>query len=917
MCEIRAVDRGAGDRRTGLSHALAVVTVMASVVAFAPLRGPGTALADDPQAGAESAKAQTPASDAQKEDDRLAEKLGLTKSQIRHLRTQRALSNEVLDQLPAGAGARIVRRLSRPDLPRRRAAFRALQDRDERGQIPENARYRANQQLRASLNRQPAGKTKAAGLPTGRTIDAQNLLPNAAPPEGAGGPSSLAGLAVGSWQSLGPGNIGGRIRSILVTPPVAASQPHVILIGGAGAGIWRSTDDGASFAPVDDFMANLAVSCMAAQPNNANVMYAGTGEGYFNIDALRGAGIFKSIDGGTSWASLASTIPSASNPHFRFVNRIAVSADGSTVLAAAYRGGDEFTTTQPGLFRSVDGGATWLQIAPLVGRIIVDVDFHPTDKMVCMAASYGGLVFISGDAGVTWTSSVGIPTVGGTNLPGRVELTYAKGGSGKVVYASVDKNFGQLHRSDDNGANFVLKSTGKNYLGNQGWYSTALWAGDPADENLVMVGGLDLWRSTDGGATLKKISTWTAAQRSPHADHHAIVSHPKFGVAGDPNAKTVFFGNDGGLYVAKNVSTVGNNASEPKTGGWKELVNTLSITQFQGAAGNESTGVIVAGAQDNGTLRFKPSDGSEGWVETEGGDGGFVAADPTDPSIFYGEYVTLTIFRNNSGGDPAGPVPPSKTYISGLTSFNPWLFKPAPFRIDDAADELANFIAPFVLDPNEPNRILGGGLSLWRTDNAKAPMTATTGPTWSSIKDPIGSDLRDHPISAIAVAKGDSKIVWVGHNNGDVYRSDDGTASAPSWTQVDAGSTPLPDRYCHRITIDPTDRKRVYATFGGYSKGNVWKTVDAGTTWTDISAGLPEAPVRSLVIHPSNASHLYIGTEVGVFGSDDAGATWSPTNEGPANVSVDELFFLGKTLYAATHGRGLFRIKLTSVPAPM
>jgi photosystem II stability/assembly factor-like uncharacterized protein len=863
-----------------------------------------------------AAEAQAPADEDQPQVNRLAEKFNLTAGQIKRLQTQRALTYEVLDQIPAAEVPRMLRQMTRPDLPRQRAAFRAMQDRDELGQIPENARYRANLQLRASLDRQPAGRTLAAGLPTGKTIDAENLLPNAAPPAPPGGPSPLAGLSTGTWQALGPGNIGGRIRSILIQPPTAAGLPHVILVGGAGAGIWRSTDDGATFAPVDDFMANLAVSCMAGQPNNANIIYAGTGEGYFNLDALRGAGIFKSTDGGTTWAPLAATIPSASNPHFRFVDRIAVSADGSTVLAAAYRGGDEFSPTQPGLFRSVDGGVTWSQVSPLIGRIIVDVDFHPTDHNACIAAGYGGRVFISNDAGLTWTSSVGIPAVGGTSLAGRVELTYARGGSGKVVYASVDKNFGQLYRSDDNGASFTLKSTGKNYLGNQGWYSNALWAGDPADTNLVLVGGLDLWRSTDGGATLRKISTWTATQDSPHADHHAIVAHPKYGVAGDPNARTVFFGNDGGLYVTKNVSTAGNNPGEPKTNGWRELVNTLSITQFQGAAGNETTGVIVAGAQDNGTLRFKPSDGSEGWVETEGGDGGFIAADPTDPSIFYGEYVNLTIFRNNSGGDPSGLLP-SQTYISGLTSFSPWLFKPAPFRIDDAADETANFIAPFVLDPNEPNRILGGGLSLWKTENARAPMTATTGPTWSSIKDPIGSDLRDHPISAIAVAKGDSKTIWVGHNNGDIYRADDGDGSVPHWVQVDAGTTPLPNRYCHRITIDPTDKKRVYATFGGYSKGNVWKTDDGGVTWTDIGAALPEAPVRSLVIHPTNPSYLYIGTEVGVFGSEDDGATWSPTNEGPANVSVDELFFLGKTLYAATHGRGLFRIKLNTVPAPM
>ena len=127
---------------------------------------------------------------------------------------------------------------------------------------------------------------------------------------------------------------------------------------------------------------------------------------------------------------------------------------------------------------------------------------------------------------------------------------------------------------------------------------------------------------------------------------------------------------------------------------------------------------------------------------------------------------------------------------------------------------------------------------------------------------------------------------------------------------MDAGLNPLPNRFCHRIVIDRSDHKRVFATFGGYAKSNVWVTTNSGATWTDLGATLPEAPVRSLALHPDNPNFVYLGTEVGVFASEDGGNTWSPTNEGPTNCSVDELFWRNKELFAATHGRGLFKIDL-------
>jgi hypothetical protein len=170
------------------------------------------------------------------------------------------------------------------------------------------------------------------------------------------------------------------------------------------------------------------------------------------------------------------------------------------------------------------------------------------------------------------------------------------------------------------------------------------------------------------------------------------------------------------------------------------------------------------------------------------------------------------------------------------------------------------------------------------------------------------------------VAEGNADLIWVGHahrqgfmSSGDVYKTTNGTANAPAWSKVDDNQLALPPRYCTRITIDAADHQTVYVTFGGYSRDNVWKTSDGGAAWTNIGSSLPEAPIRSLVIHPRRRNFLYIGTEVGVFASENGGASWSPTNEVPTTCSVDELFWIGETLVCATHGRGMFSIDLSSV----
>jgi regulation of enolase protein 1 (concanavalin A-like superfamily) len=581
-------------------------------------------------------------------------------------------------------------------------------------------------------------------------------------------------------------------------------------------------------------MAVLSVSSLLISPVNASVMFAGTGEGYGNADSIRGAGIFKSVDAGVTWTQLAETAT-----QFSSVTHLAISPNGSTLLAA----------TNTGLWRSTNGSPfSWINL-PMTPQ---DVDFHPTDSNRAIAGGYGRIMF-SIDCGQSWRASSGVPSG-----VGRIELAYARS-QPDTIYALVDVNGGTLYRSGDAGANFHAVSTTPLLDNNQGWYDAALWV-NPKDSNHIVTGGVYLRQTADGGETWQSLS-------ATHADQHVIVEDPRFN---DGSNKTVFVGNDGG--VAKNTDIRRASAGSHFT----SLNNNLGVTQFYGGAGNAASGTIIGGTQDNGTVVNQPGSASK-WSATLGSDGGFVAADPADPSYFYAEMIYLSLFRSSDGGLQWSWI------ASGLPDTNA---------------RQANFIAPFVLDPNDSDRMLAGGASVWRSNNIKS---AT--PTWTA----IGGSAPGNYISAIAIADGQPDIVWAGRNLGQVYRSTNATTAAPAFTTI---SVPTYGNLITRITIHPRNHDIVYVTTGGFGSQNVVKTLDGGNSWADATGGgatgLPNVPVSDLEIDPAHPETIYAATEVGVFISLDGGTTWDLPQDGPANVAVDELFWMGSTILAATHGRGMF-----------
>jgi hypothetical protein len=534
----------------------------------------------------------------------------------------------------------------RPDQPIAAAMFRYRQRLSEDGTIPENALLRA--------------KAQRDRMPVFEWLEGE--------PEG--GEAGIQGVSPGSWTWLGPGNIGGRIRGVLIHP----SNPSIIYVGACSGGIWKTVNGGSAWFPLDDFMPTLAVNCLAMDPANPEILYAGTGEGFFetvegtsNTAAVRGAGIFKSVDAGETWFQL----PSTTGTDWYFVNRIAICPTNPSLMLVA---------TTKGIFRSTNGGASFTKTNT---RFAYDVRFHPTNPNLAIAGFHDDGAMRTLDGGATWVASTGL-------TGHRTELAYYDGNP-SIIYAGVSQS-GQikLYRSLDGGATFALRTSGSG-ISTYEAYNSTLWV-DPTNSDRIIFGGVYLYRSIDGGVTHTRVFN------SVHADMHNIVHHPAYN--GSTN-RTVYFATDGGLY--RTTDSLGTSA----TG----LNNNLGITQFYGAVMNPISGRVMGGTQDNGTKLFT---GSTNWATTFGGDGGFCATDPTDANYFYGEVQWARIFRSTNGGTSA-------SYIHG-----------GPNPITGVGTSQFNFIPYFMLDPNEPNRMYVCGRYLWRSNNVKA-----TQPDWSRIKSTI------------------------------------------------------------------------------------------------------------------------------------------------------------------------------------
>jgi hypothetical protein len=698
-----------------------------------------------------------------------------------------------------------------------------------------------------------------------------------------------APLATLKWTQIGPSSYydgsdvnSGRATALWVDP----TNANTILLGTADGGIWKTTDQGSTWTSIFDVAASLSIGAIGVDPNNKQVIYAGTGEGNFNLDGINGLGIYKSTDGGANWALL----PWPSGYTSSSIRRIVVDPRNSNTVYAA---------SNTGVFYSGDAGASWSRttcgatsnyyyVTDIVLDSVTPAAGNPSIVYAAIGSvwsTYNGSNGIyrstAGGAGPWTMISTGavFPAISGV---GRITLLLAPSDP-KQMYAllqsiSTSGSKGIFYTADATAATvtWVAKST-TNFCSSQCWYDMT-GVVDPTNPAHLIVGGLDVYVSSNTGGALTKISSWDGSGSGfSHADHHHMVM---------PNSTTLYDANDGGFFIG----TI--NWSTPSNSTWVNKNTGLSTLQFYGFAQHPTDATKVQGGlQDNGQAYFNGTT----WNEVAGGDGGCTAWDQSNGSYAYEEYVYAAIARNsNMTGSPSSwSCIQNFGSVSGCGGSIP--------------DGRCAFIAPFVLDANNQNTMYTGSYKFYRNT---APRT---GSTWTVATTPTDFTGGSGYITAIHSAKnnGTSGYIYAGTSDGKIWLSTDGGAN---FTQKNTGLASV-----RSITTDPANYQNVLATVSGFAAAHVYRSTNGGTTWADITGSLPPQPFNTIILDPADANIAYAGSDFGVFESTNVWAAtpaWTSITSNLPAVSIQQLGCVsGGKLRAATHGRGVWELTVaTSTP---
>ncbi len=653
----------------------------------------------------------------------------------------------------------------------------------------------------------------------------------------------------GDWKPIGPFvgnqlNGVGRINNIAFDP-ADANQYWVSTPAG---GLWKTVDNGQNWVTTTDQFPNLGISDIVINPKNPQVIYLATGDK--DGGDTYSYGILKSVNGGETWATTG--LANSVTQQIQIMNLLIHPNHPDTLLAS----------TNSGIYRTINGGGTWTRT--LTGSFGSMVQKEGKPNVLFCSTFSGSLnhIYQSTNNGISW-SKVSHNTLPQGNTR-RIELATSPNDS-NCIYAlygnSVDNGFLGVYRSLDGGQSWAQQATSPNLLGwqangqdvgGQAWYDLAIEV-NPTDKDHVWVGGVNIWESTDGGVNWNIASHWNRSGGLPfvHADVHSLRYHPQ--------TLELYACTDGGLY--RDIDAQFN---------WDHLNNGLNITQYykMGASALD-TGIIIAGAQDNGThLKNGAS-----WSSAYGGDGMDCAISTKNSNVMYAS-IYYGDFRKS---------------INGGFSFNPINLPPAGS---------GNWVTPLALDPKHPDTLYVGFNSLWKSTNGGASFNALG---TSSIS---GAG----KIDVIAIGPENTNIVCIADGK-NLFKSED---YGKTWQALNS----LPgSRAITGIAINALNPENMMVTKSGYlANEKVFESFDGGGSWQNISAGLPNVPINCLELEHNSANGLYIGTDIGIYYRDDILNQWLRFSKQLPNTIVNdlEINFKNRQLRAATYGRGLWQSKLYS-----
>lgn len=661
-----------------------------------------------------------------------------------------------------------------------------------------------------------------------------------------------------SWTNLGPTNQAGRSKTLLVD----ANDPtgNTVFVGSVGGGIWRTTNiftSSPNWTPINDFMQNLSITSLGQDPTNSMILYASTGEPYGSTSSIRGLGVFKSTDGGNTWNQLAST----NNTDFYQCAKLIVASNG-----------DVYVATTRGIFQSTDAGTTFTRVLSSSSAGASSSRGHDVKQAANgdLYASLQGSLHKSVNNGNTWSPLA----LGFTSE--RIEIACAPSNA-NALYVLVERNnvAYRIAKSTTGGNSWTTLPEpndddggipATDFTRGQAWYDLCI-AVDPNDENVVFVGGIDLFRSSNGGSSWTQISHWYGGfgHQEVHADQHNILFP-------SGSSDTVYFCNDGGIY-----NTVNGNSNVPNITNRGQNLVTL---QLYGCDAHPTNSYYLGGAQDNGSHKYT-SNSLQATTEVTGGDGAFCNIDQDETNYQYTQYVYNQYRRSANGGGSFSSV--------------------------NLSSSLGRFINPS--DYDDVNNIMYAASS---SNNYVRWNNPHTGNNY----DNVSASFSGGKVSTVRVSPNVNNQVYFGDDNGNVFRVSNAHTNSPTVTSISSG---LPNnKYTSCIAVEAGNENHMLVTFSNYSTNSIYETTNGGTNWTSVEGNLPDMPVRWAVFNPNDADQAIIATELGVWSTDNlnGGTTnWGATNNGLANVRVDMIRVNdNKQMIASTHGRGMFYSNSLNVP---